>query len=73
MDSTHCADLGAFQDAISGVMFAEMAHTPWHRSYAVGVDWLNGQLKNYYGVNFQLSKLHLTVSMIKPGDGGPPS
>ena len=67
-DSMHCGDLGVFQDAIGGLLYVEMSHRPWHSSFAAGVKWLNSQLKLYYSANPGLSRLQLTVSMLKSKD-----
>lgn len=68
MDSMHCGDLGIFQDAIGGLLYVEMSHRPYHQSFAVGVKWLNSQLKEYYSSNPGLTRIHLTANMIKPRD-----
>ena len=68
LDSMHCGDLGVFPDAIGGLMYIEMQHKPWHSSFAAGVVWLNSQLKNYYSANPHLTRVQLTVNMIKNRD-----
>jgi hypothetical protein len=68
LDSMHCGDLGVFQDAIGGLLFVEMANKAWHRTYAQGVAWMNVELKKFYGANPGLSRIHLTVNMIRPKD-----
>ena len=68
LDSMHCGDLGLFPDAIGGLLYIEMSHRPWHSSFAVGVAWFNKQLQEYYSANPQLTRVHLTVNMIKHRD-----
>jgi hypothetical protein len=60
--------LGVFPDAIGGLLYVEMAHKPWHKSFAAGVKWLNSQLKLYYSANPKLTRVQLTVNMIKNRD-----
>ena len=64
----HAGDLGVFQDCIGGLMYVEMANRAWHGSFAHGVKWLNDRLKEYYTANPGLTRIHLTVSMIRPKD-----
>ena len=68
LDSMNCGDLGVFPDAIGGLLYIEMSHRPWHSSFAVGVAWLNKQLKEYYSANPPLTRVQLTVNMIKNRD-----
>ena len=49
-------------------MFIEMSNRAWHRTFADGVAWLNAQLKCYYATNPTLSRIHLTVAMLRPRD-----
>lgn len=69
----HCGDLGVFQDAVGGLLFVEMANKQVHRSYAAGVVWLNAQLKAYYSANPHLTRIQLTVNMIRPKDTSYPT
>ena len=73
MDSMHCGDLGVFQDAIGGLLFLEISRRGYHRNFAQGVRWLNSQLREYYGANPALSKIHLTVSMLRPRETAHPT
>ena len=65
LDSMHCGDLGVFQDAIGGLLWLEIDNKSWHRSHAIGVAWLNLQLKDFYRANPGLSAINLTVSMLQ--------
>ena len=51
VDSMHAGDLGAFQDAIGGLLWLEVTHKAWHRNSRTGLIRLNEILKNYYDAN----------------------
>ena len=72
-DSMHAGDLGIFQDAVGSILFLEIANKAWHRSFAAGLVWLNGQLREYYRAHPGLSQLQLTYGMLRPRDTAYPT
>ena len=73
LDSMHCGDLGVFQDAIGGIFYVEVSNRDWYQSFGVGVQALNKQLRDYFAANPHLSRIHLTMNMIKDKKTGVPS
>ena len=61
IDSMHAGDLGAFQDALGGLMWLEINHKAWYRRQAIGLAHLNQDLTNYYKAN-----QHLQLSSVVP-------
>jgi hypothetical protein len=69
----HAGDLGIFQDAVGSLLFLEIANKAWHPSFAAGLRWLNGQLREYYKAHPGLSQLQLTYGMLRPRDTAYPT
>ena len=69
----HAGDLGIFQDAVGSLLFLEISNKAWHRSFAAGLVWLNGQLREYYRAHPGLSQLQLTYGMLRPRDTAYPT